>query len=516
MRLSRARIVAIALTFLTVRAAHAQPAVPTLTQIRDGIYVIQEGDQSGLVYVAPDGILIADPLSAAAGHWLAGELASKFPGRRIRFVVYLSQLFDRSVGGIAFPDAAAIGHADFNRQASNAAVAVGRGTTLPATLAALDANRDQRLDRSEWSRVPELSVADTNKDGAITLHEAARLSRYTRTTFRTGRTLTLGTKHVDVVNPGGSYSTAALWFADEKVLYVGTNPALAAGGFSFGAEDPHDMLAWLRGVAALPFDTILTAGGSALTRDRFDAAHQYAEALASAANAAYIAGRSLQQALADPAMQRFAGTLIDAQRRTNFDQLYRSFHVSRTEIQGAAIAQWMAPNPDFCSGYTNCETGGVVAGGSGGLRFVRSGLGLVIEGSSAQQFIASREGTLKNEAFAQRISRGSALFRVGPKRPSATSIELLAGPTLLIAQSSGVVVNKLATAPFGGRHPIEEKQKTAAITAGINLVLPVSRRWSVYLPVRATYVLKTLERMPDRLDVQAGAGLSLRLSQSVR
>ncbi|MEO8678855.1 MAG: hypothetical protein ABI665_07405 [Vicinamibacterales bacterium] len=502
---------------LCARTALAQRAEPSLKQVRDGVYLIQEGDQAGVVYVTPEGILVVDPLSATAGHWLAGELALRFPGRSVRFVVHLSHLFERSAGEIAFPKAATVGHVDFNDHASDTAKAIGNGQVLPPSLAAFDANRDQRLDRVEWSRAaPELSAADTNQDGTITVNEAARLTGRANTRFRNGTTLALGTKRVQIVNPGGSYSTAAVLFPDERVLYIGSNPAFTSTAFVFADVSPHDMLAWLRGVARLPFDTVVTDRGESFSRDRFDSLNQYAEALSSAARSAYLAGRSLAQTSSDPAMQKYAGSPLDSQRSASFNAWFRSFHVSRLELQGAGVAQWMAPNAEFCAEYFNCETGGVIAGGIGGIRFVRSRLGLVLEGSSGQQFVAFGEGGFQSEAFAQRISRGSVLFRFGPKRPTDKSVELLAGPTLVFAQTSGVTITKLATAPIGGRHLFDEHQTAGALTGGVNLVLPVSSRWAFYFPIRANWLLKSQPRMPVRFDVQAGLGLSLRISQSVR
>jgi hypothetical protein len=276
------------------------------------------------------------------------------------------------------------------------------------------------------------------------------------------------------------------------------------------------MLTWFREVAALRFDTVVNGRGESFPRDRFDAIAQYAQTLASAATIAYIAGRSLSEVSADSTMHKYAGDPIDAQRRDSFDVWFRSLGVSRLEIQGAGVAQYMMPNAEFCAGYQNCVTGGVLAGGIGGIRFVKSRLGLVVEGGSGQQFVASREGEFENEAFAQRISRASALFRFGTTRPTDSSVELLVGPTIVSAQTSGVTVIKLATAPFGGRHTLDERQMVPAVTAVINLVLPTSRSWSLYLPVRVTGLLKHDERMPDRIDVQVGIGLSLRLSQTVR
>jgi hypothetical protein len=68
-------------------------------------------------------------------------------------------------------------------------------------------------------------------------------------------------------------------------------------------------------------------------------------------------------------------------------------------------------------------------------------------------------------------------------------------------------------------HPFSEREVKVTTTGGVNLVAPLSRALSVYVPLRVTWLpasASATDRRPDRLDLQAGVGFSFRLQQSVR
>ena len=133
------------------------------------------------------------------------------------------------------------------------------------------------------------------------------------------------------------------------------------------------------------------------------------------------------------------------------------------------------------------------------------------------QFTTQRQGELDDEVYAQRSSRGSFLLRAGTSRPTALSIDLLVGPTIIVASTSGVTRVKEAVPPFGGRHPFSERTTQLAITAGVNVVLPLTRAISVIVPLRATALPSDPpQRWPGRFDAHGGIGLSIRLAQSVK
>ena len=506
------------LLIVSARAAGAQPAT-SLVQMRNGVYMLQDGNETAVVFVAPEAILVADPPNVAAATWLHGELSARFPERPVRHVVYTTHTPDRAIAGIAFPGAAVHGHAKFNEALSDTTKALGSTKSLPAAFADLDANRNELLESAEWSKNPRgryMAVADRNRDGTLTPAEAVRLVARANRTFRDDTTITVGSTTVQVVNPAGSFATPALYFSQERILYVGSHPAFGREGFSLAGTTLRDMVEWLHGIAALPFDTLITGRSGLLTRDSFAGLVRYAEDLQAATIDAYTRGWTVDRTAAAPSLQKYAGTAVDAQRRTNIVAIFDSLRVTRVEVQGTGFARWMSPDKNYCAGYEACLSGGRIAGGGGGLRVTWSSIGIVLETAFDDQFLTTREGFFDDQVYQQRNARGSILFRLGKTRPSSVSIDLLAGATLIVADTEGIERIKQAVAPFGGRHAINERTRTWGATVGMDLVLPVSRAISVFLPIRATGVPRRPEHSAGPVDVSGGIGLSIRLSQTVR
>jgi hypothetical protein len=500
------------LLLLTSGARDAAAQQPSLTDIGGGLFRFQANGQTGIVFVADDAAMVADPLDIRSALWLQGELANRFPGRRISTVVYTSDAFERLAGAVAFPGATIVGHRELNTN-------LLKQRTLPASLASHDGNHDGQLQATEWANTELatfVAAADRNKDDNLTAGEARRIVPLVKNGFTDGATIAIGNARIAMVNPANSVETPALLFRDQRVLYVGSNSIFAPEGFGFGTAKVPEILQWLRGVAKLPFDTVITSD-RVIARDAFDEALRYAEDLARAATDGYIRGWSTDRTAAATTLAKYAGTPIDARRRAAIDYFFDTAGVSRFELQGAAFVRKIQPDPGYCAGYA-CSLADDVLGGSGGLRLTRSRFGFIVEGSFGEQYVAQREGYFDDESFAQRSSRGSLLFRLGKTRPSSFSVDLLAGPTFVVNDTSGVTRVKLSLSPRGGRFSFNERKTTIAATAGINVVAPFSRAVSLYLPLRATWLSENLSataRRPDRLDFQAGIGFSIRLSQSV-
>src|SRR5690348_10870345 len=107
------RVILVCLLIAIARDATAQSG-PTLTPIAGGLFRFQSGGQASVVYVTQDAVLVADPLDLSAGQWLRGELAARFPGRPVSFVVYTSDVFERIAGAVAFPGATVVAHRNAN------------------------------------------------------------------------------------------------------------------------------------------------------------------------------------------------------------------------------------------------------------------------------------------------------------------------------------------------------------------------------------------------------------------
>jgi hypothetical protein len=442
---------------------------PSLTPFRGRVFLLQAAGENGVVFITSNAVLVADPLELSVGQWLRGELTARFPGRPITTIVYTSDRPERTAGAAAFADATVIAHREFNTR---------RLSSAPQTRGVL----------------PERA-------------------------FQDGIEVSVGGIEVTIVNPGASFATPALFFRDERVLYVAGHPAFSSEGFGFGSARGSEMLEWFREVSTLPFDAVIAANGQPMSREAFDIAHRYAEDLARVATDGYLRGWSAERTASAAPMQPYSGTRLDARRRTSIDSFFRSAGVTRVELQVAGITRLIRPSSRYCEGYDPCAVTERIVGGSGALRLTRSRLGVLLEASSGQQFVSQRGSRLEDEIFAQRSSRGSLLFRVGKIRPSSWSIDLLAGPSIVVNDTSGTTRVKEAIAPRGGVHPFSEREVKVTTTGGVNLVAPLSRALSVYVPLRVTWLpasASATDRRPDRLDLQAGVGFSFRLQQSVR
>ena len=502
------------LALLGVATDVAAQSAPALTPVRGGVCRLQDGPQNGVVYATPDALLIVDPLGLTTGRWLRSELDRRFPGRKIVHLVYTSDVFERIAGGIAFRDITPIAHRSFNTR-------LLKSRQLPATFADRDTNRDGRLQAGEWAATDDaalLKTVDADKDGSLTPREVRRLIPLPDRVFRDRLAITLGGTEVEIVNPGAAFDTPALYFANERVLYVGAHPAFAPEGFGFGTARAPEMTEWFDGISELKFDTVITASGEPLTREEFDAVRRYADDLTRTAINGYVRGWSTARTAAAAPLPQYSGRRVDARRNAVIGGVFDSARVSRIEIQAAAFARAMQPNGAYCEGYDPCSVTERIIGGSGALRMTKSSIGLVLEAAFAEQYVSGRESLLEDEAFTQRSSRGSLLLRVGRTRPSSFSVELLGGPTLVFYDTVGVTRVKQAVVPRGGRHPFTERQTNLAGTVGINVVAPFSRAVSLYLPLRATWLSaeSSGERRPDRLDVQVGVGFGIRLKQSIQ
>jgi hypothetical protein len=270
--------------------------------------------------------------------------------------------------------------------------------------------------------------------------------------------------------------------------------------------EPDGLIAWLRAILEVPFDTAVTGRGDLLTRADVESLASEAEDLRTRATDAYTRGLSAE-----------AATATTGPSTANMAAIFDSLRATRTELQGAAFVRWMSTDGHYCAGYDTCPGPGHITGGSAGLRVTSARLGAVLELSWADQSYIRRDGEFDGEALAQRSSRASFLFRYGAARPSARSMDLVLGPTVVLTDTEGVTHVKEAVAPIGGRHPFSARYWTVAVTAGATFVAPVTRAMSVIVPVRVTtYLTPPNPNGLGGVDVQAGLGLAFRVTQRVR
>jgi glyoxylase-like metal-dependent hydrolase (beta-lactamase superfamily II) len=117
------RSVAAAFVFLAaigIDAALAQqpqqPPVREITRIAGEVYRFRNNFHFSVFAVTPAGIIVTDPINAAAAQWLKAELQQRF-NRPVRYVIYSHDHADHISGGEVFADTAiVVAHENARRQ----------------------------------------------------------------------------------------------------------------------------------------------------------------------------------------------------------------------------------------------------------------------------------------------------------------------------------------------------------------------------------------------------------------
>jgi len=93
-------------------------------------------------------------------------------------------------------------------------------------------------------------------------------------------------------------------------------------------------------------------------------------------------------------------------------------------------------------------------------------------------------------------------------------LDVLAGFSWVFSDTRGLDRVKEVLTPVGGRHAIASQLKTFGYTVGMEIVWPVSPRWSLRTPVRFTSGSDE-ELHPGKRDIRAGVGVAYRISRHV-
>jgi Metallo-beta-lactamase superfamily len=221
----RPSLVALALLGLAAGASAQPPNVPDDHQLSERFVDRPVRLARHRVPRHRDGIVLADPLGVKAATWLRDELAVRFPGRPVRWIVHTHHHFDRAAGAAGFSDTAqTVAHREFNRQLERTRSSAGFADVRPA-LRSFDA-RDRIL---------------------------------------------LGGRTVDVIytDRGHSPDMSVLHFSGERVVFAADHPDVAAVPFTFGISSAHQVAEWLAAVAPLDFDVMLSGEGERSRRRRF-------------------------------------------------------------------------------------------------------------------------------------------------------------------------------------------------------------------------------------------------------
>src|SRR5262245_45081760 len=76
-------------------AADPRPQpVRTIANVKGAIYRAGNGNWWSLFVVTPKGIILMDPISPDFASWLKGQLAERYPGVPVRYVIYSHSHWD--------------------------------------------------------------------------------------------------------------------------------------------------------------------------------------------------------------------------------------------------------------------------------------------------------------------------------------------------------------------------------------------------------------------------------------
>ena len=298
-------------------AASARTGPPrTFVQIRGDLWRAGNGNWWSLIYVTPDGILLVDPISPDFATWVKGQLAMRFPGKAVRYIVYSHSHWDHVGGAGVFADT----HPHIVGQERILKNMDGRYPHMPGNM--IDRNHNGTIE-SEEIAIPTLEhpgicgmgrgyfeSIDRNHTGHITPAQwwAAQGVVPPDIVYSDRMTLVFGGRTIELIFPGLNHADdgTVVYFPAERVVFSTDFPADALVTTSMrslpsgcGMFDQHPLAEWIksyRTIEGLDFD-ILAQGHGAVSFTKADVSEgrQYFEDLRDAVAQGMAQGKSLAE-----------------------------------------------------------------------------------------------------------------------------------------------------------------------------------------------------------------------------
>ncbi len=289
------------------------PPGRSITHVAGDLYRANNGGWYVGFLVTPAGIVLVDTLSTDFARWLKRQLAERFPGKPVKYVIYSHSHWDHVEGGAVFADTATfIGQEGMLRNMD------GRYPALPGDI--VDRNDDGMLDAEEfeqpfterpWFCGAFRSSVTSKAQGGGTRATPAEFFAEVRKpdiVYSERMTLRFGGKTIELVFPGKNHANdgTAVLFTDERTLFATDFPAdalvqktMRSLPSACGPFDGHPLSEWIRSyrtLEGLDFD-ILVGGHGAVAFSKRDVAEgrEYFEYLRHEVDAAMRRGLSLEQ-----------------------------------------------------------------------------------------------------------------------------------------------------------------------------------------------------------------------------
>ena len=275
----------------TVSGQEAQrPPVRSITQVAGDLYRVQNNQHYTVFLVTPEGIILADPISADAAAWLKTQLAERFPKRPVRYVLHSHHHQDHASGAAVFTDTAeVVAHENFS--------------------------------------------AATKASAAVNAEAAKRYAAVSapESTYRDRRVITLGGKRVEMIHPGRTGHApdlTVLYFPAERAVFAADFMAVktvpGSNTLTNGAPIEEYVKA-LRAVEAIDFDIAVPAHGPVGNKRDVADHREYYERLATRVSEGIKAGRTLEQLQAARIMGEYSSWIeYDEDNDINIANAYKT------------------------------------------------------------------------------------------------------------------------------------------------------------------------------------------------
>jgi glyoxylase-like metal-dependent hydrolase (beta-lactamase superfamily II) len=286
----------VALAAASVSLAQPPQAPREIQKLSGDVYWARDNDLHLSVFmVTPEGIVLADPISRDFSTWLKGELAARF-NVPVRYVLYSHKDYDHASGADVFADTAkVVAHENTPRWLGMPPAS----TPLPEGAAALDANKNGKIDQGEARGQLQTSFAlhDANRDGALNGAEVTRgpLSevRPPDITYSKRTTITLGGKRVEMIYLPIEHAD------DNSIMLFPDDDSVFVVDFALVDRLPFGTLTGeideIKQIEALDWQHFAPGHGHVGTRASLVAHRRYREELRDAVAAGIAAGKTLDQ-----------------------------------------------------------------------------------------------------------------------------------------------------------------------------------------------------------------------------
>ncbi len=301
----------------TPAAARARPGPSrTFVQIRDDLWRAGNGNWWSLIYVTADGILLVDPISPDFATWLKAQLASRFPGKAVRYIVYSHSHWDHVGGAGVFAGS----HPHIVGQERILKNMDGRYPHMPGNM--IDLNHNGTIE-SEEIAIPTLEhpgicgmgrgyfeSLDRERTGHITPAQWWAIQGVVPPdiVYSDRMTLVLGGRTIELIFPGLNHADdgTVVYFPAERVVFSADFPADALVTTSMrslpsgcGMFDQHPLAEWIRSyrtIEGLDFD-ILAQGHGTVTFTKADVSEgrRFFEDLRAGVTQGMAQGKSLEE-----------------------------------------------------------------------------------------------------------------------------------------------------------------------------------------------------------------------------